>query len=87
MITGCAHLGITNMVRKAKEVGKDKVHLVLGGFHLGGASVTQIVLIIVDFEELGVEKVTPCHYSGDLARSLFKEHFGLNYVECGVAGE
>lgn len=84
VITGCAHPGPTKIVRKAKEIGKDKVHLVLGGFHLGGASVTQITSIIEDFEELGVEKVAPCHCSGDQARSLFKEHFGLNYIESGV---
>jgi len=84
VITGCAHPGITNIVQKAKEVGKDKVYLVLGGFHLGGTSFAQIASIMEDFEELGVEKVAPCHCSGDRARSLFKEHFGLNYIECGV---
>jgi len=84
VITGCAHPGPTKIVRKAKEIGKDKVYLVLGGFHLGGASTTQITSIIEDFEELGVEKVAPCHCSGDQARSLFKEHFGLNYIESGV---
>lgn len=84
VITGCAHPGITNIVRKAKEIGEDKVHLVLGGFHLGGASVTEIASIIEDFDELGVEKVASCHCSGDRAQSLFKEHFGLNYIECGV---
>ena len=84
VITGCAHPGIVNIVQEAKKFGKDNVHLVLGGFHLGGASATQITSIIEDFEELGVEKVAPCHCSGDQARSLFKEHFGLNYIECGV---
>ena len=84
VITGCAHPGITYIVRKAKEVGKVKVHLVLGGFHLGGASTSALETIIEDFIELGVGRVAPCHCSGDLARSLFKEHFGLNYIEYGV---
>jgi len=87
VITGCAHPGIVNIVRKAKEVGEDKVHLALGGFHLGGASASAIEAINEDLAELGVERVAPCHCSGDLARSLFKEHFGPNYIECGVGTE
>ena len=84
VITGCAHPGVVNIVRKAKEIGKDRVHLVVGGFHLGGASVSEIESIIKNFVELEVEKVALCHCSGDRARRLFKEHFSPNYIECGV---
>ena len=48
------------------------------------ASASELEIIIKDFIELGVERVAPCHCSGDLARSLFEEYFGLNYIECGV---
>lgn len=35
VITGCAHSGICNIVEYAKEIcGNDKVHAVIGGFHL-----------------------------------------------------
>ena len=35
VVTGCAHAGVCNMVRYAKEqTGKDRVLGVLGGFHL-----------------------------------------------------
>lgn len=84
VITGCAHPGVVNMVRKAKEISGDRVHLVLGGFHLGGASVSKIESIIENFVDLGVERVALCHCSGERARSLFKEHFGQNYIECGI---
>ena len=84
VITGCAHPGVVNIVQKAKEIGKDRVYLVLGGFHLSGAPVSQIKSIIANFIELGVEKVAPCHCTGDQARSLFRDRFGPNYIECGV---
>ena len=28
--------------------------------------------------------VAPCHCSGDLARNMFKEAFGDNYIDVGV---
>lgn len=87
VITGCAHPGVVNMVRKAKQVGNDRVHLVLGGFHLSGMSRSSIQAIIEDFTELGVQRVAPCHCSGDQARRLFEQHFGENYVETGVSRE
>ena len=87
VITGCAHPGVVNIVRKAKEICQDKVYLILGGFHLGGASVSTIEAIIQAFVELGVQRVAPCHCSGERARRLFQEHFGPDYVECGVGSK
>ena len=87
VITGCAHPGIVHIVEKAKEIGKDGVHLVLGGFHLSGASISTIEAIIEDFVDLGVERVAPCHCSGDGTRSLFQQHFGQNYIQAGVGKE
>jgi 7,8-dihydropterin-6-yl-methyl-4-(beta-D-ribofuranosyl)aminobenzene 5'-phosphate synthase len=84
IIAGCAHPGVVNVVRKAKEIAGGKVYLLVGGFHLGGASDSKIESIIDSFEQLGVERVAPCHCSGDNARRLFREHYGEAYVECGV---
>jgi 7,8-dihydropterin-6-yl-methyl-4-(beta-D-ribofuranosyl)aminobenzene 5'-phosphate synthase len=87
VITGCAHPGIVNVVRKAKEIGKDRLHLVLGGFHLGGATSSTIEEIIGIFLEWGVKKIVPCHCSGDRARKLFEKHFGSSYIPSGVGKE
>jgi 7,8-dihydropterin-6-yl-methyl-4-(beta-D-ribofuranosyl)aminobenzene 5'-phosphate synthase len=87
VITGCAHSGVVNIVRKAKEIRQDEVYLILGGFHPGGASVSTIEAIIKDFVELGVQRAAPCHCSGERARRLFQEHFGPGYVECGVGSK
>jgi 7,8-dihydropterin-6-yl-methyl-4-(beta-D-ribofuranosyl)aminobenzene 5'-phosphate synthase len=36
VITGCAYLEVVNMVKRAKEIAGDKIHLVVGGFHKAG---------------------------------------------------
>lgn len=84
VLTGCAHPGVVNMVKKAKEFVGDEVHLVMGGFHLGGTPDSEIEEIIEDLQQLGVDKVGPCHCSGDRARQLFQSRFGENYIDNGV---
>jgi 7,8-dihydropterin-6-yl-methyl-4-(beta-D-ribofuranosyl)aminobenzene 5'-phosphate synthase len=74
--TGCAHPGIVNVVRRAKELKGGKIHLVLGGFHLGGTSREVITGIVEEFKQLEVQRVAPCHCSGDVARRLFEEDYG-----------
>lgn len=84
IITGCAHPGIVNIIRKAKEIINKKVYLVLGGFHLRNFSDTQLKEIIKDFKKLEVQKVAPCHCSGDRCRELFKQEYQKNFIENGV---
>ena len=84
VITGCAHPGIVNITKKAKEVAEGNIYLLAGGFHLAGASEPQIIYIAESLLKLGVEKVAPCHCSGEGARRLFSDYFGGNYVDCGV---
>jgi len=84
VITGCAHPGVVNMVKKAKKITEQEVYLVMGGFHLSGASDSQLRDIVKDFRALGVQKVAPCHCSGDRCRELFKKEYGSGYIEAGV---
>jgi 7,8-dihydropterin-6-yl-methyl-4-(beta-D-ribofuranosyl)aminobenzene 5'-phosphate synthase len=87
VITGCAHPGIVNITKKAKEITGNNIYLVMGGFHLGGAFTSQISYIAESLLQLGVRKVAPCHCSGDEARKLFKDYFGENYIDSGVGKE
>ena len=84
VITGCAHPGVVNIVKKAKEIFEKDIYLVLGGFHLFGAIDSELRDILKDFRGLAVEKVAPCHCSGDRCRELFKEEYGQDYIENGV---
>jgi 7,8-dihydropterin-6-yl-methyl-4-(beta-D-ribofuranosyl)aminobenzene 5'-phosphate synthase len=85
VITGCAHPGVVNIVRKAKDMLVDKpVILVIGGFHMSGTSTHQIQSVIEGFRQLGVRKVAPCHCSGDETRKLFREEYREAYIDSGA---
>jgi 7,8-dihydropterin-6-yl-methyl-4-(beta-D-ribofuranosyl)aminobenzene 5'-phosphate synthase len=84
VITGCAHPGISHILQTAKKIIKDKILLVMGGFHLGAMHKAQLEEIITNFRNLGVEQVGPCHCTGDLGRRMFKEEYGKDFLEVGV---
>jgi 7,8-dihydropterin-6-yl-methyl-4-(beta-D-ribofuranosyl)aminobenzene 5'-phosphate synthase len=84
VITGCAHPGIVNILGIAKDLLEDKIQLAMGGFHLGTENKPKLEKIISDFRKLGVERVGPCHCSGDPARRMFKEAYGDGYMNVGV---
>ena len=85
IVTGCSHPGVVNIIQRAKEIlPNSKVYLVVGGWHLGGASSAQLKSIIDGFRQLGVRKVAPCHCSGDEIRRQFKQCYGDDYIDAGV---
>jgi len=84
VVTGCAHPGADRMVARAQEVAGGQVHLVVGGFHLGGASRARLDAIVAEFRRLGVEKVAPCHCTGDEAREVFRAAYGDDFYASGA---
>lgn len=84
VITGCAHPGIAKIVKAAKELIKDDILLVMGGFHLEWTTKAGIEKIISAFKQMGVRYVGPTHCTGHKARSLFEQHFGKNYINVGA---
>jgi 7,8-dihydropterin-6-yl-methyl-4-(beta-D-ribofuranosyl)aminobenzene 5'-phosphate synthase len=84
VITGCAHPGVVRIIERAIDLTDDPVHLVLGGFHLGNKSETEISAILADFRRLGVQKVSPCHCTGERAIARFAEEYGQAFVQAGV---
>ena len=84
VITGCAHPGVANMARQAKELYREPVYCVMGGFHLCGAGDTTIRRIIEEMKSLGVRTVAPSHCTGDGARTLFKAAWGADFLDGGL---
>ena len=72
------------MIEKAREMLEDRVTLVMGGFHLSGTSAERIGHIVADLKTLEVERVAPCHCSGDVARKMFQEAYGKHFIPAGV---
>jgi 7,8-dihydropterin-6-yl-methyl-4-(beta-D-ribofuranosyl)aminobenzene 5'-phosphate synthase len=87
VITGCAHPGIVKVIQRAREMTGEQVYLVLGGFHLGGASEATVDGIVDDFQRLGVQRVAPCHCSGETARRLFEQAYGEGFTLVGVGSQ
>jgi 7,8-dihydropterin-6-yl-methyl-4-(beta-D-ribofuranosyl)aminobenzene 5'-phosphate synthase len=84
VVTGCAHPGIVDIVKKAKEISDEKVYLVFGGFHLLQHSESQVKEIINQFRDMGVQKVGATHCTGDKAIEMFQEAYGDDFVKIGV---
>jgi 7,8-dihydropterin-6-yl-methyl-4-(beta-D-ribofuranosyl)aminobenzene 5'-phosphate synthase len=86
ILSGCAHAGIINTVRYLQEIsGIEKVHAVLGGFHLSGPIFEPgIGPTISQMKEMGVDYVVPMHCTGFKATtqfaSLMPEQYLLNSV-------
>ncbi|MDY6835762.1 MAG: MBL fold metallo-hydrolase [Chloroflexota bacterium] len=84
LIMGDAHPGVIDVVKKAKTIVQDELYLVMGGFHLDGASVSELQSVTRSFCDMGVKRVALSHSSGDRARSLFQQEYREQYIECGV---
>jgi 7,8-dihydropterin-6-yl-methyl-4-(beta-D-ribofuranosyl)aminobenzene 5'-phosphate synthase len=84
VITGCAHPGVVDIVKRAKEMLKSDVYLVLGGFHLCWMNRSKVKKIISGVKKEGVKKVAPCHCSGDIARKQFEKAYGKNFILVGA---
>jgi 7,8-dihydropterin-6-yl-methyl-4-(beta-D-ribofuranosyl)aminobenzene 5'-phosphate synthase len=84
LITGCAHPGIVEIVKKAKMLAKEDIYMVIGGWHLSSAGEREIKGIIEAFLRMGIQRVAPCHCTGDRAMAMFKREYGRNFIKAGV---
>ena len=82
ILTGCAHPGIINIVKRAIDVsGIERVWAVMGGFHI--SSFDEGVKVGRFLRELDVKLVSPCHCTGGGARRGIAEILGERYVRNG----
>jgi 7,8-dihydropterin-6-yl-methyl-4-(beta-D-ribofuranosyl)aminobenzene 5'-phosphate synthase len=84
VITGCAHPGIVRIIKKAKDIIKDEILLVIGGFHLETESKVKMEKIISNIRKLGVRYIVPCHCTGENAKELFRREYGKNVIHAGA---
>ena len=84
ILTGCSHPGVDNIVREAVQEFNIKPYMVIGGFHLAGASLSRIKSIVEALVKLDVEKIYPLHCSGDEIREYLEHMYPELYGEGGV---
>ena len=83
VLSGCAHAGIVNTVKQSQKcAGIQKIHAVLGGFHLINAKPEIIQRTVSDIKAMKPDYVVPTHCTGFEAILAFAKEmpgeFNLN---------
>jgi len=65
VVTSCSHRGIVGICRHAARVtGVEKIHAVIGGFHLSGLDDARVTRVVDAFRSLGADWIVPQHCTG-----------------------
>jgi len=82
VISGCAHAGIVNTLMFAqKTTGEQKIHAVLGGFHLSGPFFEKFHDPTVDaLKKIDPDVLIPMHCTGWKAIQRFQKEFPESFV-------
>lgn len=81
VLTGCSHPGVDELVERAVDDLGVKPYIVMGGFHLGGASLDEIRSRMERIISMGVLKIYPLHCSGSAVRKYLEEKHPEIYGE------
>ncbi len=76
VILGCAHRGIVNILRHARNItGKEHVYAVIGGTHLISASEERLASTVAELREMGIQKLGVSHCTGFFAAARLAQEF------------
>ena len=86
VLTGCGHAGVINICRYAQRLtGVEKLHAVLGGFHLTGPLFEPIIGDTVSaFHQLAPEVIVPAHCTGWKATHAIARHLPGAFIQNSV---
>jgi 7,8-dihydropterin-6-yl-methyl-4-(beta-D-ribofuranosyl)aminobenzene 5'-phosphate synthase len=89
VISSCGHVGIVNSARQAQEVsGVDKVHALVGGFHLGPAPADYLATVMAEITQLNPDVIVPMHCSGEnfirAVRDQMPDKLLVSYTGAGL---
>jgi 7,8-dihydropterin-6-yl-methyl-4-(beta-D-ribofuranosyl)aminobenzene 5'-phosphate synthase len=77
VILGCAHRGIINTLRHARDLtAEERVYAVIGGCHLVSASPERIERSIAELKGFGVQRLGVSHCTGFGAAARMWQEFG-----------
>jgi 7,8-dihydropterin-6-yl-methyl-4-(beta-D-ribofuranosyl)aminobenzene 5'-phosphate synthase len=90
VLTSCSHRGVVNAVKQAQAVsGVEKIHAVIGGFHLAPYKDDYVRDTVAALKEIDVDYVIPLHCTGEpfyeIARAemptkLLRSYTGTRFV-------
>ncbi len=81
VLSGCAHAGIVNTIKQAQKVASaDKVHAIMGGFHLINAKPELIQSTVADIKAMKPDYIVPTHCTGFEAIVAFSKEMPNEFV-------
>ncbi|WP_028319954.1 MBL fold metallo-hydrolase [Desulfatiglans anilini] len=82
VIAGCSHAGIVNTILYARTVtGMERIHAVLGGFHLTGPYFEQVIPPTIEaLQSMDCALIAPMHCTGWKAIGAFEKAFPEAFV-------
>jgi 7,8-dihydropterin-6-yl-methyl-4-(beta-D-ribofuranosyl)aminobenzene 5'-phosphate synthase len=81
VLSGCAHPGIVNTVKQAQKAsGIERIHAVMGGFHLIGAKPENIQQTVADIKAMKPDHIVPTHCTGFEAISAFSKEMPAQFI-------
>jgi len=81
ILTGCAHSGIINTLKRLEKIVPSlSVHAIIGGFHLVYKKEDEIKPVIDALRSYRPKLISPCHCTGFLATRMIWEAFERQFV-------
>jgi 7,8-dihydropterin-6-yl-methyl-4-(beta-D-ribofuranosyl)aminobenzene 5'-phosphate synthase len=85
VISSCGHTGIINTVRSAmKAANTDKVHAVMGGFHLGPSPLDYLQHTLQELKAINPDVIVPMHCTGERFIDLLRQQMPEQVVYSNV---
>ena len=88
ILTGCGHAGIINTINYANKItGIDRIHAIIGGFHLSaddGIFEAAIEPTLKEFQKVQPGYLMPCHCTGWKATNRIIETMPEKFIQSSV---
>lgn len=83
LLTSCSHRGVVNAIRQAQAVsGLDKIHALIGGFHLAPYPEEYVRQTIAALKEMDIDYIIPLHCTGEPFYDLARAELPGRVVRC-----
>jgi 7,8-dihydropterin-6-yl-methyl-4-(beta-D-ribofuranosyl)aminobenzene 5'-phosphate synthase len=86
VLTGCGHSGIVNILRYVRSLtGEERIHAVVGGFHLGGPLFEKVIPPTCDaLADFSPDYLVPAHCTGWRATQAIAARFPEAFIQNSV---
>ncbi|MFA5098064.1 MAG: MBL fold metallo-hydrolase [Candidatus Margulisiibacteriota bacterium] len=84
LITGCAHPGLSTILKRAGSLHKGMPCLLLGGFHLYDKKDKELKKLAAELKKMLPGQIAPCHCTGEKASKALKAEFGKDFIRIGA---